>query len=109
MSKEMFRKCVASPNQCAINVVLSFIGMCFVIGMNFNKLVIPPALLTILLAIPLLFSLVSVVAFVYWIVMFWNQYDGGERVLKLMGLTILTLLVLMPIYFLFRIVQSQYQ
>ena len=75
-------------------------------GMNFNTLVIPSWLLILLGTIPLLFSVLSYGAFLYFLFRFWDQYGGGERTLKVLGLIMLSFIVMMHGYILYRIVSS---
>ena len=75
-------------------------------GMNFNTLLVPPWLLIFLGTVPLLFSVLSYGAFLYFLFRFWDQYGGGERTLKVSGLIMLSFTVMMHAYILYRIVSS---
>ncbi len=63
-----------------------------------------PIWLIIVLSIGIVaFSFVSLVGFIYWIAMLWNDYSIGVRIQKVLYLLVLGIINLMSFYILLKV------
>jgi hypothetical protein len=80
-----------TPRSCAGNIGWSCLATIFLMGVNFNTLVFPEWVIATLAVAILIFSLGSLVGYIYWRCKEWRHYDEGNRVMTIVYIAGLSL------------------
>jgi hypothetical protein len=88
---------------CSRNIWLSFLAVLILVSVNYRALIMPLWTIILISILILIFPAASFIAFVYWIIVAWNDYSIDSRLGKVFYLFVLGLVNLINFYILLKV------